>query len=132
MQLVLPLIDEVEVIKADYLSRPMQCPPPPSELSSRALIQEVKIIPSSCPRTCQMLIVMQNKPPSTLVLPAFTPFLLPSLIFQSIRMCLSHRGELTLLYPSTNPHLFDYFLILHHQPSGLQNLLQRFENTLER
>lgn len=44
-------------------------------------------------------------------------------------------GELTArhrLHPRTDPHLLDHLLFLHHQPPGLQNLLQCFENTLER
>lgn len=37
-----------------------------------------------------------------------------------------------LLHPGTDPHLFDLLFILHHQTPGLQDLLQRLHDTLER
>ena len=37
-----------------------------------------------------------------------------------------------ILHPSTKPHLLDQILILNHQPSGLQDVLQCLHHALER
>ena len=36
------------------------------------------------------------------------------------------------LHASTDPHLLDHFLILNHQPSRLQDLLQSLHDALKR
>ena len=71
---------------------------------------------------------MQNKRSSRPTFPLFTrrPLPLPPPGFSKLSV------YVTALHPSTNPHLFYHPLVLDHQSSDLQYLLQCFENTLKR
>lgn len=68
------------------------------------------------------------------------PSLNPHHLHYLIHACISpffsqevdRQTDRRLLHPGTDPHLFDLLFILHHQTSGLQDLLQRLHDTLKR
>ena len=65
------------------------------------------------------------------------PSLLPSLaafpnLDRSYRWCFSGGRTLTHLHAGADPHLFDRLLVLHDEPSGFQDLTQRFHDPFKR